>query len=200
MNHLLGCSELHNRFWVMRHGESEANRQGLIVSSPVNGIAHYGLSERGRRQVAASVAAAEFLSSATLIYSSDFKRALETAQIAHDALSCSTAIELSEALRERYFGDWELTRHDNYHWVWQADEEDEAHTGHRVEAAVAVMQRASALVLELDRRMRGQNILLVAHGDVLQILQTAFYRQPAAQHRTLPHLQTAEIRELALAG
>ena len=40
-------------------------------------------------------------------------------------------------------------------------------------------------------------VVLVAHGDVLQILQTAFSAEiePAA-HRSLPHLPNAELRSL----
>jgi probable phosphoglycerate mutase len=149
--------------------------------------------------VAASVVATALLHAGIRIYSSDFKRALETAQIVHDKLGCMNAIVLRTELRERFFGDWEQTRHDNYHWVWQRDEKNAAHTEHRVEAALAVMDRVTALILELDRELRDQMILLVAHGDVLQILQTAFHKERAERHRSLPHLHTAEIRELRLA-
>jgi hypothetical protein len=33
--------------------------------------------------------------------------------------------------------------------------------------------------------------MLVAHGDVLQILQTRFVNVPSATHRSLEHMQTA---------
>ena len=39
-------------------------------------------------------------------------------------------------------------------------------------------------------------VVLVAHGDVLQILQTSFARVDVRQHRSLEHLQTATLREL----
>ena len=40
-------------------------------------------------------------------------------------------------------------------------------------------------------------VVLVAHGDVLQILQTAFERSvPPAQHRSLEHLENAQPRWL----
>ena len=42
-------------------------------------------------------------------------------------------------------------------------------------------------------------VLLVAHGDVLQILQTAFTRVDVRTHRSLPHLETATVRELSFA-
>jgi hypothetical protein len=41
----------HNAFFGIRHGESEANVAGLIVSAPEVGTQKYGLTERGRRQV-----------------------------------------------------------------------------------------------------------------------------------------------------
>jgi hypothetical protein len=46
---------------------------------------------------------------------------------------------------------------------------------------------------------RGWKCVLVAHGDVLQILQTGFLRhEDASGHRSLEHLETATIRELTL--
>ena len=40
----------------MRHGESEANVAGVIVSDPEQGCHGYGLTEKGRLQVLHSVA------------------------------------------------------------------------------------------------------------------------------------------------
>jgi len=39
-------------------------------------------------------------------------------------------------------------------------------------------------------------VILVAHGDVLQILQTAFLNVDGSIHRSLDHLETACVREL----
>mmetsp|Transcript_101209 Transcript_101209/g.326136 ORF Transcript_101209/g.326136 Transcript_101209/m.326136 type:complete len:81 (-) Transcript_101209:64-306(-) len=39
-------------------------------------------------------------------------------------------------------------------------------------------------------------VVLVSHGDALQLLQTAFQGSPAGVHRSLPHLNPAELREL----
>ena len=41
-------------------------------------------------------------------------------------------------------------------------------------------------------------VFLVAHGDVLQIVQPAFARVDVCTHRSLPHLETATIRKLDL--
>jgi broad specificity phosphatase PhoE len=58
------------------------------------------------------------------------------------------------------------------------------------------LQRTSQLISKLERIYKNNKILLVSHGDTLQILQCAFQKQPASKHRTLSHLEVGEIREL----
>lgn len=41
-------SESPNRYHLLRHGESIANRRGLIASRPENALESYGLTPRGR--------------------------------------------------------------------------------------------------------------------------------------------------------
>lgn len=48
--------------------------------------------------------------------------------------------------------------------------------------------------------MSGADVLLVSHGDVLQILQTYTGGTDPRLHRQLPHLNTGEVRQLATAG
>ncbi len=43
---------------------------------------------------------------------------------------------------------------------------------------------------------KNETILLVSHGDILQILQTAFAGIRSGLHRTLPHLETAQLKRL----
>ncbi|CAI8009844.1 hypothetical protein GBAR_LOCUS6566 [Geodia barretti] len=46
-----GLTNLRNRIFIMRHGQSEANARGLIVCSPDVGCSSYGLTDLGRSQV-----------------------------------------------------------------------------------------------------------------------------------------------------
>jgi glucosyl-3-phosphoglycerate phosphatase len=105
---------------------------------------------------------------------------------------------VAEALRERRFGHWEGSATGNYLRVWAADETDPVHADGSVEPAAAVMDRATALIEQLERRHCGRDILLVSHGDMLQILQAGFSGMDPSKHRLLPHLATAEIRPLRL--
>jgi probable phosphoglycerate mutase len=182
----------------MRHGQSLANVRGIIVSDPARGrSAEFGLSERGREQVVAAAAASE-LDRDTVIWSSDLSRAEQTARLVAERLGAADPL-VSKALRERWFGDFDGTPVANYEAVWAADAGDPGQTGHGVEAANAVLSRATALVARLDAEYRDRDILLVSHGDTLQILQAGFLRLSAARHREVAHLDTASIRRLRLA-
>jgi glucosyl-3-phosphoglycerate phosphatase len=197
MNHLSGVDRLANRFSVMRHAQSKANEAGVIVSRVENDRrGDYGLTEHGRQQALAAAQGCG-LPGDTIIYSSDFARARETAQVMRGYLGAPEVI-LAAALRERCFGDWEGSATDNYARVWAADEADPGHADGDVEPAAAVLDRATAFIVQLERRHRGRDILLVSHGDTLQILQAGFSGVDPSRHRGLPHLGTAEIRQLRL--
>ncbi|MCP4769106.1 MAG: histidine phosphatase family protein [Gammaproteobacteria bacterium] len=198
MNHLSNYAELSNDYYVMRHGHSLANQQGLIVSHPVNGCAGFGLNERGREQVRESLQQDKLLDADTIIISSDFRRALESAGIAHAMLDCRSPLESDERLRERCFGDFELGPDSAYDEVWQQDELDPDGAYRAVECVNHVMARVTALIVDCEQRYAQRSLLLVSHGDALQILQTAFALRDASAHRQLVHLQTAEIRRLLL--
>jgi broad specificity phosphatase PhoE len=196
-NHLRGIDRLANTFSIMRHGQSRANVAGVIVSNiETDRQGDYGLSELGRVQ-ALETALGCGLPTDTLICSSDFARARQTAEIVRAHLG-APEVTLAEALRERNFGVWEGSATANYARVWAADETDADQVGSGVEPVAAVLDRTTALIVDLERRYSGRHILLVSHGDTLQILQAGFLRLSPTRHRRLPALRTAEIRQLRL--
>jgi broad specificity phosphatase PhoE len=199
MNHLSGVDRLANRFSVMRHGQSKANVAGIIVSRiESDRRGDYGLSALGREQALAAALGCG-LPRNTVIWSSDFSRARQTAEIVRAQLGAAEVV-IAEALRERCFGKWEGSPTGNYARVWAADETDRDDADADVESAAAVLDRTTALIVDLERRYSGRDILLVSHGDPLQILQAGFLRIGPSRHRSLPALETAEIRHLRLAA
>jgi len=205
MNHLSGVNRLANRYHAMRHGQGKANVAGIIVSGiETDRRGDWGLSDLGREQVSAAAEACG-LPVDTVICSSDFSRARQTAEIVRARLGAPPVV-VAAALRERCFGDLEGTGTGNYARVWAADEAGGGDGGDAgggdagagIERAAAVLDRTTALVADLERRYAGRDILLVSHGDPLQILQTGFLRMDPAAHRRLPPLGTAEIRALRL--
>lgn len=197
MNHLNGVDHLANRFSIMRHGQSKANARGIIVSCIANDRrGDYGLSELGRQQALAAARGCG-LPGNTVICSSDFSRARQTAEIMRAHLGAPEVV-IAEALRERCFGDWEGSAAGNYARVWAADETNPCYADGNVEPAAAVLDRSTALIVDLERRYADRDILLVSHGDTLQILRAGFLRMNPSRHRSLPELETAEIRPLRL--
>lgn len=206
-NHLADVVNLRNTYFGVRHGESQANVAHLISSNPDIGVETHGLSSYGRTQVVENTKL--FLQNhpshnSFIIIASDFSRARETAEIIASNLSNSDnktlTVQLDKRLRERFFGIYDGTSDENYNVIWKNDQDNpEKNLNDQVEPVESVRERTTALVKELEDKYENQTILLVSHGDAIQILQTAFERlSNANQQRHLKHLERAEFRSLIL--
>lgn len=187
---------LNNRYLVLRHGHSLANQAHLIISHPRQGEAGYGLSPQGRQQVACTLANWP-CPRPDRIVSSPFRRARETAELAAARFLCPLNEDI--ALRERFFGELDGGPDLHYPDVWRQDELSPDHHYAGVESLNQVAERGWRLIEQLEQRHRDQTLLLVSHGDTLQILLTLALGLPLGRHRELKPLATAEVRELSLA-
>ena len=128
-----------NRYFLCRHGQSEANVEGVISSDPDYAVWHHGLSPVGVEQ--AEAAAKSFFDivysperkTPVEIYTSDFKRAQVTAGIIGGRLKVALTVKdylhpyvadgnarvfkVEKRLRERNFGDLEGASNENYQKV-----------------------------------------------------------------------------------
>ncbi len=189
--------KLRNRYFIFRHGESKAIVTGVILSNPKEGVVSFGLSKRGKKQVRDSVLKNDVLNSDALIYSSDFLRAKETAKIAKNLLGVRT-VNLHKNLRERYFGEFDRTDLKNLRVVWKNDKINGDNKRNNVESPNEVLKRTICLINGLEKKHKNRIILLVSHGDVLQILETGLLGKSASEHGKTPYPNLAEIRELKL--
>ncbi len=223
-NQLFNFPELKNRYFIIRHGESTANVRKFVVSDPKYGMLGYGLTEKGRNQSEASAqkfirqqkirmiqlanvigeeAAVEKLAMDVLtdensvILSSDFRRALETAKIVAKEFGLKKP-QIVKTLRERHFGEYDMTEGHIYPNVWALDRNNYAQKDMGVESVAEVVKRTTGLIKIIEKVRSGKNVFLVAHGDIGQILETGFRKMNPALHRSLPHLENAEIREMWL--
>jgi broad specificity phosphatase PhoE len=191
--------KLKNKYFILRHGESEANVAGLITSNPAQCIKKYGLTKYGRKVVAASVEKAKLsaqLDSETIIYTSDFKRTVETAEIATEILNAGK-VHLGVGLRERSFGLYDGKQVTKYIEVWPTDETGRLEQlKNKVESGEEILVRLTAFIRSLENRYREKTVLLVSHGDPLQVLQAYWKGLGPNQARLLPYLQPGELREL----
>ncbi|MBT9549860.1 MAG: histidine phosphatase family protein [Hydrogenophaga sp.] len=161
------------RILAVRHGETEWNRDTRI-----QGHTDIGLNARGRRQ-------AELLARAlrdepiAAFYASDLSRALETAQAV--ARTRGQTVATHTGLRERAFGRFEGQTWADLEARWP---EDALSWRKRVpdfvpaggESLLQLRERVVATVEELAAQHPGEQVMMVAHGGVLDILYRAATR------------------------
>ncbi len=162
-----GNGKIVTEFVIVRHGESEANRQGIF-----QGWYDSPLDDNGRRQAAL---AAEYLKGRKFdaVYCSDLLRARETLQIILKFHPDSCEPVFTEKLREWHLGVLEgrlqkdlLKEHSALMSAFLREDGDpQAPEG---ESRSQFQQRVSELFLEAAKAHPGGTILVCTHGGVFQ--------------------------------
>ena len=156
------------RIIAVRHGETAWN-----VDTRIQGQLDVPLNDNGRRQaqrLARALAASEQISA---VYSSDLSRAWDTAQSIAAAVGLQTITE--PGLRERGFGSFQGKTFTELETQWP-DETARWRTRDPVwappegETLVAVRERVERATHALAQRHIGSQIVLVAHGGVLDMM------------------------------
>ena len=173
------------RVLAIRHGETAWN-----VDTRIQGKLDIGLNEKGRDQaqrLGAALAKSQAQQPITAIYSSDLWRAYDT------ALAISKAIHVpvvsDEGLRERGFGVFEGKTFDEIAQLWpdqsqrwRARDPDFAPEGG--ESLTQFRDRILSASQALTARHPGEQIALVAHGGVMDVLYRAATGQGIQAPRT----------------
>jgi len=160
------------RILAIRHGETAWN-----VDSRLQGHLDIPLNDVGLRQAQQLARALVGRDAIHAIYASDLSRAHTTAQTLAHALGQS--VNTHAGLRERHFGafqgrtyaeiDVELPEHA---WHWRKRTPDWTPPGGG-ESLLALRERVVATVNELAAKHPGEQVVMVAHGGVLDILYRA---------------------------
>jgi broad specificity phosphatase PhoE len=171
--------QLVTRFFLVRHGETAANRDLRYIGSRDD-----VLTEQGQRQ---AQLLAEALSPLPIhaIYTSPRRRARDTAQPLADQLGLPVLV--ADELRENAFGAWEgmsraevLAHSPAYAellQVWEADPSIEPPGG---ESITAMSARVSAFAKQLTMDHPGQSIVLVSHVGPIKALVAATLKESSA--------------------
>ena len=169
------------RILALRHGETAWNKDTRL-----QGHLDIPLNDTGRWQAdrAAATLREEPIAA---VYASDLSRARDTAQAI--AQSHGLPVGLHLGLRERAFGDfqgktWEEleTHHPEAARAWRQRIPDFAPGGG--ETLLQLRQRVEATFNELAARHLGEQIVIVAHGGVLDIVYRAATRLELQAPRT----------------
>lgn len=181
------------RILAVRHGETTWNRDTRI-----QGHTDIDLNERGRWQ-AERLAQSLREEPIAAFYASDLSRARETAQAV--ARLHGGTVHTHTGLRERCFGRFEghtwaelEARHPVETVAWRQRQPDFAPPGG--ESLLQLQARVVAAVSELAARHPGEQVLMVAHGGVLDILYRAATRLDLQAPRSWDLTNTAINRLL----
>lgn len=156
-----------NRLYLVRHGESEWN-----ILNKVQGQSDVNLTKKGIEQ-AKKIGERLIHEKIDMIFSSDLKRAFDTAKIIGKLLNLE--VKSLEELREIRFGIWEgLTTKEikdkylNEHIVWMTEP-------HKLilpeaERLIDLQERLLGVVNSYIKKNENKNILIVSHGTSIKAL------------------------------
>ena len=159
------------RIIAIRHGETAWN-----VDTRLQGHLDIGLNERGQWQArrAAQALADEDIAA---IYTSDLSRARATAQAIadHNANPAARQVHPHTGLRERGFGIFEGQTYAQINLDWPEEsrrwrQRDPHFAPQGGETLTQLRERVSATVNALASQHVGEQIVLVAHGGVMDAL------------------------------
>ncbi|MCM1512232.1 MAG: histidine phosphatase family protein [Oxalobacter formigenes] len=182
---------------IIRHGQTDWN-----VSKRLQGHSDIPLNAKGREQAAAL---AETLRDEKLdaIFSSDLKRALETAHAI--ARLHNLPVQPDPAFRERSYGAFEglsreeiKTRYPESHAAWYAADPDYTFPpGERpAESMRAFHNRVIDALCRIARPYAGKKIVLIAHFGILEAAYRVVHRTPLEVRNRVPVLNTSINRFL----
>jgi broad specificity phosphatase PhoE len=150
--------------WIARHGQTVTNREGRFC-----GHSETDLTDLGRAQAAAL---GERLRATPLaaVYTSDYRRAIETAALA--AAGRGLAPRVEPDLREVHYGEWELQkeseiRKSSPHQYRLMREEHPDWRPPGGEQLGAVRERTARALRQIAREHAGQHVLVVSHGTAI---------------------------------
>ncbi len=185
----------HGTAILMRHGETEWNKQGRVMGrNPVE------LTEHGRAQVAATARFAESIKP-DLIVTSPLVRARQSAEILAAALG---GIEILEepAIAEVLYGRWEgLHYHeliDDPHYVTYR-KSPITHPTPGGETIPEVQARGVEAVMRMIAAHPGERIVFVSHGDIVRTVLCHFLKVEL-EHFHRIRVDNAALSAIQIAG
>ncbi len=187
-----------NKYWVMRHGDAEANANNGISAKP-NDPNH--LTDKGRNEVKESAQKLK-KEEIDLIVSSDFIRAKETTEVMANELNLKPEqIIIDERLREMNPGSFTgKTWFDYNNTFGERINRLNGRPDHGGENYNDVRRRTMSVLYEIDQKYRDKKILLVTHGLPAFMLQATVDnwddRMVAYKPRLKPNFATGEVRTI----
>ncbi len=184
------------RLYLIRHGETESNRTGVLMGST-----DIPLNKTGREQAARLRDRINALEVDT-IFCSPLQRATETASI---VFGTEQPIITDSSIQEFHFGEWEGLHYkqieEQYpeHWQSWLTNWEETHIPGG-EAFAAFKYRVINFVLELVAANNGRNLAVVSHGGCIRSLLAHLFCQDVGTGYWKFKVDNAALTEIEFLG
>jgi isoleucyl-tRNA synthetase len=188
-----------NKYFVMRHGFSDAN-QKVINNSNVNNNG-YKLTSKGRKEILKSSQKLK-KQKIDLIFSSDFLRTKETAFLAAETFGISKEnVIFDERLREVNTGIFDGKSRAEYHKYFSSLLEKFTKTPPQGENLTKLKERITKFLYELEGKYKGKNILIVSHEYPIWMLETGAMgwtdeESAALKEKKNDYIKTGEVKKI----
>ncbi len=178
---------------LVRHGESEANRNGIFA-----GHLDADLQDRGLIQAGTS---AEYIAQnykVDAVYASDLKRAFKTGKAVADRLGLP--ITADSRLREIYAGEWDGKRFSELPHLfpddfalWMTDIGNSKCTGG--ESVRQLSERIMNALTDLAESNPGKTLVIATHATPIRVAQTAMSGLPISEMQNIPWVSNCSVTE-----
>ena len=191
-----------NEYFAIRHGEAGHNVANIMSSNPEEENS-YKLTNKGKKEVQEKIKELKKME-IDLIFSSDFKRTLETAEIVSKGLG--VRVKIDKRLREINAGNFNGRGIEEYRGFFakMADRFEKRPEGG--ENLRDVAKRIAEFFKEAEEKYQGKKILLVSHEDALWMAeavaqgwgekQAAWRKKNRKKEDGCGFIHTGELREL----
>lgn len=184
-----------NRYFILRHGESEMNKKGIIISLLPEKIP-CPLTQKGKREIK-KICQKLKREKIDLIISSDLLRAKETAEIVGKELGIKPFFD--KRLRDIKAGIFEGKKLSQFLSFWKSYEERFFKKPKGGESYNDLKKRMYKFLKEIEEKYSGKTILLISHQRPLAMLEGAVkgFEPKEFLKKIEPYkLKTGELREI----
>lgn len=162
--------KLKNTYYLLRHGRTKYQKDKRGYTYPRDCTDKVSLSKEGERQVKQKARLIEDLG-IDKIYSSDFLRTKQTAEIVKSGIDFDEKIVFTSKLRDIDLGVWHERKKEDFYNKFPVESEDDFDKiPGKGESLNQVQERMWNYLLEIDKNNQENNILIISHRDPLWLL------------------------------
>lgn len=188
-----------NKYFVMRHGESEKNLADITNSTD---IVPSPLTPKGKESVQRSAEALR-REDIDYIFVSPLLRTKQTAEIVARAFGLPNEnIIVDKRLIEINVGEFDNKPESEYRKFFSAMEEQFIRAPKGGETLVEVKRRMGDFIYEIEKKLNNKNILIISHDDTIWMLESAvagLTNKQSLEHPSHDALKMGEFRSIFFA-